>query len=381
MKYFSLYIHIPFCVRKCHYCDFTSFRCNFETIENYVDNLIVELSLYKDRLADYYIRTIFIGGGTPSSIDARHVERILKYVYENYRVDRLEEVSIEANPGTLDRFKVKKYKEIGVNRVSIGAQSLNNRMLKSIGRIHDVEDFHNSINLLRSEGFNNINVDLMFSLPGQTLEDLEYTLSEVIKLKVEHISLYSLIIEDNTALGKLYNRGLIEEVDEDLDREMYHRAIEILKKAGFQHYEVSNFSKKNYECKHNLAYWTIQPYLGVGVSSHSNLFSKRFYNYSDLKTYNEYINKNRLPVEDEEFIEKNTLIGEYMIMGLRLIEGINKEDYRNRFSEDINTRYLEVIKKNKEAGLLIETDTNISLTKRGLDLANIVEADFYNINE
>lgn len=381
MKDFSLYIHIPFCVRKCHYCDFTSFRCNDETIENYVDNLIVELSLYKDILADYHIRTIFIGGGTPSSIDGRHMEKILTYVYENFRIAWLEEVSIEVNPGSLDRFKVKKYKEIGINRVSLGLQSLNDKILKSIGRIHDGEDFYDSIDLLRDEGFDNINVDLMFSLPGQTLIDLEYTISEVVRLDLEHISLYSLIIEDNTALGKLYNRGLIEYVDEDLDRKMYHRAIEILKKAGYKHYEISNFSKDGYECKHNLAYWTIQPYLGVGVSSHSNIFSKRFYNYSDFKKYNKHLSQKKAPIEDEEFIDKDTLIGEYMIMGLRLIEGIDKDDYRNRFSEDISNKFSKIIIKNKEAGLIMESDTNIFLTERGLDLANIVEADFYNINE
>lgn len=380
MKDFSLYIHIPFCKTKCHYCDFTSFKCSDSTMGPYVNNLIRELGLYKEKLRDYSIKTIFIGGGTPSTIDARYIEKILQFIYENYNIDSLEEVSIETNPGTLDKYKVKKYKEIGINRVSLGVQSLNNDILKSIGRSHKVEDVYTSLSLLREEGFNNINVDLMFSLPGQTMDDIEYSLWEMIKLQVEHISLYSLIIEDDTPLGILYKEGKLETINEDLDRKMYHRSIEILKDAGYNHYEISNFSKENKECLHNLAYWTIKPYLGVGLSSHSNIFSKRFFNYSDLKTYNECLTRNLLPVEGKEFIDKETLIGEYMIMGLRLIKGIDKEDYKDRFSQDIHTRYDHIIEKHKNNGLIKETDTHIALTQKGLDLANIVEADFFNIN-
>lgn len=380
MKHFSLYIHIPFCIRKCHYCDFTSFRCNKETIDNYINNLIKELSLYKEKLIDYSIKTVFIGGGTPSSVDAIYIEKILEYVYENFNIDVLEEVSIEANPGTLDLYKVKKYKSLGINRVSLGVQSLDNRILKCIGRIHNARDFYNSLNLLKNEGFNNINVDLMFSLPGQTMDDLEYTLSEIIRLDIEHISLYSLIIEDDTTLGRLYNKGLVEPIDENLDRKMYHRAIEILKNAGYDHYEISNFAKRHQKCSHNLAYWKIQPYLGVGVSSHSNLFSKRFYNYSNFKTYNDSLRKDTLPIDGEEVIDKDTLIGEYMIMGFRLIDGIDVKEYRNRFSEDIYNRYGDVISKHKKGGLINEINSHIALTKKGLDLANIVEIDFYNIS-
>lgn len=381
MKNFGLYIHIPFCMSKCHYCDFTSFRCNEETIDNYTNNLIIELSLYKEKLMDYSIETIFIGGGTPSSIDSSYIGKILKYVYENFDITNLKEVSIEANPGTLDHFKVKEYKAMGIDRVSLGVQSLNDDILKSIGRIHDSKDFYNSLNILRQFGFNNINTDLMFSLPGQTIEDIEFTLHEIIKFDIEHISLYSLIIEEDTILGKLYNKGLVQSIDEDLDRKIYHRSKDILKSSGYEHYEISNFAKNNKKCTHNLAYWKIKPYLGVGISSHSNMFSKRFYNFSNFKSYNNCITSNTLPIEGEELIDKDTLIAEYMIMGLRLIEGINIQEYQDRFSENIYDRYGDIISKHKKNGLLKDIDSHIILTEKGLDLANIVEVDFYNIDQ
>lgn len=381
MKNFSLYIHIPFCKSKCHYCDFTSFRCNHKTMDDYVKSLIKELSLYKEKLMDYSIRTIFIGGGTPSVIDAKYIEEILEYVYENYNIENLEEVSIETNPGTLDKYKVKKYKTMGINRVSLGVQSTNDQILKSIGRSHNTKDFYNSLHLLRNEGFKNINADLIFSLPGQTMKDMMFTLSVIKRLELEHISLYSLIIEEDTPLGRLYNRGVVEPIDEEVDRKIYHKSIDILKNSGYEHYEISNFAKDNKRCLHNLAYWQIQPYLGIGLSSHSNLFSKRFFNYSDLKTYNECLRNNTLPIEGVETIDKDTLIGEYMIMGLRLIEGIDIQEYKDRFSEDIHNRYGDVISKHKHNGLIKEIDSHIALTQRGLDLANIVEVDFYNISQ
>lgn len=380
MKAFSLYIHIPFCKSKCHYCDFTSFLCNNETMSKYIKNLMVELSIYKERLKEYRISTIFIGGGTPSTIDAKYIEEILNYIYDNYNTDLLEEISIEINPGTIDEYKVKKYKKLGINRISLGVQSINDKILKSIGRSHNVQDVYSSIDILKNQGFNNINADLIFSLPGQTIEDIEYSLREIIRLELEHISLYSLIIEDDTPLGRLYNRGLVEYIDEDLDREIYHKSIEILKNAGYEHYEVSNFAKNNKKCLHNLAYWRIQPYLGVGLSSHSNLFSERFYNYSDMSKYNESLSTGNLPLEGRELIDKETEIGEYMIMGLRLIQGVNIREYQERFSEDIYSRYGQVISKHKANELLRDSDGHLSLTKKGLDLANLVEVDFFNIS-
>ena len=379
MEPLSIYVHIPFCMSKCHYCDFTSFICNKDTMDKYIEDLIREINLYKDKLGNYSIRTIFIGGGTPSSIDPKYIEKILRLIYKNFNIEKLQEVSIEANPGTLDNHKARIYKQSGINRISLGLQTLNDNLLKTIGRIHTSQDFYESLNILRNEGFNNINVDLMFSLPGQTMEDLENTLSEIIRLDLEHISIYSLILEEDTPLAKLYDKGIYKEIDEDLDREMYHKSIEILKKSGYDHYEISNLTKGNYQCKHNLTYWKTQPYLGLGLGSHSNVFGKRFFNYSDFKSYGLALGKNKLPIQGEESIDHLTSIVEYIIMGLRLIDGIDKEEYKNIFGQDIDQRYANVISKNKERGLIKESNSHIYLTEKGLDLGNLVEFDFYNI--
>lgn len=376
MKTFSLYIHIPFCERKCYYCDFTSFAKNEEVIDQYVININKEISLYKDRLCSYKLETIFIGGGTPSSIEPVYIEKILENVYDTFDVSSLNEITIEANPGTLDFKKVKSYKNTGINRVSLGLQTLNNNILKSIGRIHNTNDFMESFYMLRNQGFDNINVDLMLGLPGQKHDDLEATLKEIIRLNLEHISLYSLIIEEGTLINKWHKKGMLHLPDEDLERHMYHDSIRLLKEYGYEHYEISNFAKPEHECKHNLTYWTIKPYLGIGLNSHSNLFGKRFWNYSNLNDYNNRLNKNILPIEGEENINKNIEIAEYCIMGLRLINGINKLEYKSRFGEDIKYRYDEILKKHVHNGLIKEDYNHIRLTSKGLDLSNIVEVDF-----
>ncbi|WFA09535.1 radical SAM family heme chaperone HemW [Tissierella sp. Yu-01] len=376
MKTFSLYIHIPFCERKCYYCDFTSFAKNDEVIDEYVININKEISLYKERLCDYKLETIFIGGGTPSSIEPVYIEKILENVYDTFDVQYLNEITIEANPGTLNSKKVKSYKNIGINRVSLGLQTLNNSMLKSIGRIHTANDFIESFFMLRNEGFANINVDLMLGLPGQKQDDLKATLNEIIRLNLEHISLYSLIIEEGTLINKWYKKGLLYLPDEDLERHMYHDSIRFLKEYGYEHYEISNFAKPGYECKHNLTYWKIKPYLGIGLNSHSNLAGKRFWNHSKFADYNNRLKNNLLPIEGEEIIDKNMEIAEFCIMGLRLINGINKLEYKNRFGEDIKYRYDKIINKHVHNGLIKEDYNHIRLTSKGLDLSNMVEVDF-----
>lgn len=376
MDSLALYIHIPFCERKCYYCDFTSFAKEGKDIDNYIDNLIKELSLYKDKLSNHKIETIFIGGGTPSSIHQNYIKRILDYIYENYNIENLVEVSIEINPGTLTLLKAKEYKSFGINRVSMGAQSLNGNLLKAIGRIHTVKDIKDSIEILRKANFNNINVDLMFGLPGQEINDIEEALQFVSDYNIEHVSFYSLIVEEETLIHKWHNKGLLQLPDEELDREMYSKVVNYLKLNGYKHYEISNFARKGLECKHNLAYWNVKPYLGVGASSHSNLFNKRFWNYSNLKHYSNALNNSRLPLMGEEEIDIEMEIGEYCILGLRLIDGIDKKRFKNRFGLDINTKFNEVIFKHINNGLLIDANEHIRLTDKGLDLANLVEVDF-----
>ncbi len=376
MKSFGLYIHIPFCERKCYYCDFTSFPRKGRDIVKYIEFLIKELSLYKDKLSDYKLETIFIGGGTPSVINEKYIKDILDYIYSNYNIGELKEITIEVNPGTITMDKALVYKSIGINRVSIGSQSLNDKMLRMLGRIHNYTDIKNSIDILRMAGFDNINVDLIFGLPEQDLDDVDDTLKRIIEFDVEHISYYSLILEEGTLMNEWNKKGLISLPNEDLERQMYHHIVDYLKENNYIHYEISNFSKPGFSCKHNLTYWKIKPYLGVGLNSHSNLFSKRFWNTSDFNEYYEKLCINQLPVEGEEEIDREMEIAEYSIMGLRLTEGILKEEFYNRFNESLYNIYEDIIHKHINNGLLLDDGKSVRLTDKGLDLANLVEVDF-----
>lgn len=373
---FSLYIHIPFCEKKCYYCDFVSFPDNEANIKYYIDNLIKELNLYKDHLSKYKLDTIFIGGGTPSSIDSKYIIKILELVYTIFDSKEIREITIEANPGTINMKKARDYKSVGINRISLGLQSLNDKLLKSIGRIHSSKDFIDTINILRNEGFDNINADLIFGLPSQTMKDLGDTLAGVIDLNLEHISLYGLIIEENTLINKWYKKGLLALPSEDAEREMYHRSIESLNNNEYYQYEISNFSKQGKECLHNLAYWQLKPYLGVGLSSHSNLFKKRFWNYSNINKYNQLLFQDILPIEGNETISYEMEMAEYCILGLRLTKGLIKESFKDRFGIDINSIYGDIIRKHKHNGLLKEDYKSICLTNKGKDLSNLVEVDF-----
>lgn len=376
MKEISLYIHIPFCVSKCYYCDFSSFSNMNDKIDSYINSLINELSLYKERIKGYKIKTIFIGGGTPSCIDPRYINRIMDYIYINFNTNNLTEVTIEANPGTLDKEKIKIYKQSGINRVSMGAQTLDNDLLLSIGRSHDVDDFYKSYDLLRQANINNINVDLIFGLPNQKLDDVIDSLKKVIELKVEHISYYGLILEEGTYLNKLLNEKKISLPNEDDERLMYHKATEYLIHHGYNHYEISNYSLPNYECKHNLVYWDVKPYIGFGLSSHSNIEGKRFWNTSNINRYIEDLSKNNFPLEGEEVINKDNEIDEFCILGLRKIVGINKKEFKNRFGIEIENIYKDIINKHVSNGLIYNSVEYIKLTKKGLDLSNLVEVDF-----
>ncbi len=375
MKDLSLYIHIPFCISKCYYCDFSSFTNINHKIDEYINSLIIELDLYKDKIKDYSIKTIFIGGGTPSCINPRYINRILEFIYRNFNTSDLVEVTIEANPGTLDKEKVQIYMESGINRVSMGMQTLDDTLLKSIGRIHSTKDFYKSYEILRNGNMKNINVDLIFGLPNQSIDQVISSLKKVVELGVEHVSYYGLILEENTKFYKLYNEGKISLPDENIERMMYHKATEYLTNHGYKHYEISNYALPTYECKHNLVYWELRPYLGVGLSSHSNMRGKRFFNTSDINIYIEKLNMNKLPVEGKEIIDKDTEMEEFCILGIRKIEGLSKIEFKNRFEVEIEKIYGDIIKKHIDNGLILN-DHNIRLTKKGLDLSNLVEVDF-----
>ncbi|QQY80458.1 oxygen-independent coproporphyrinogen-3 oxidase [Keratinibaculum paraultunense] len=375
MKQIGIYIHIPFCISKCYYCDFISYTKSNEEVTKYIDFLLMEMELYKDILKNYNIKTLFIGGGTPSCIDERYIFKILDYIYKNYNASNIEEITIEANPGTLNKPKLKSYKSMGINRISLGVQSLDDRLLKKIGRIHTEMDFYKNYELIRDLGFNNINVDLIFGLPDQTIYQCEKTLKDMIKLGVEHISYYSLILEDDTLLKKWYEDGKIDMPSEDKERYMYHRGIELLRDNGYEHYEISNFSKKGYRCKHNLIYWRLMPYIGLGLAAHSNLYGKRFWNYDNFKNYYKQLKNHKFPIEGEETISRDMEIFEYLMMGLRLTDGIDKNEFYQRFNISVDEIYGNVFKKHEKGGLIYMDDRFIRFTSLGLDLSNIVYVD------
>lgn len=377
MKKISIYIHIPFCESKCHYCDFNSYReKNKEVIKKYIDALIAELGYYKKKLKDYQVDTIFFGGGTPSSIDSSYIVEILEYIRLHYRMSGREEISIEANPGSLTKEKIRDYKKAGINRISLGLQTSNNNLLKKIGRTHSYEDFLKSLKMLRKEAMENINVDLMFGLPDQDLKDVYLDLERIIDLGVEHISYYSLILEEGTRLYMQAKKNKYSFPTVLEDRKMYHEIVRILEENDYRQYEISNFSKKGFKCRHNLVYWEIEPYLGVGISSHSNIAGQRFANTADINKYIENSKQTKPIIEYREKIDRQLEITEYCIMGIRLSSGINKLKFKERFNVDIEEVYGEALKKHIESGLLIEEVENIFLSKRGKDLANLVELDF-----
>ena len=376
MKEIGIYIHIPFCKSKCYYCDFTSFPNKNDKVEEYIKCLLNEIIYNASK--DYFVKTIYIGGGTPSFIDAKYISKIMKTIKQHYNIDENAEITIEANPGTVNEDKLKEYYQLGINRLSIGLQSANNDILKSIGRIHSYEQFERTINLAKRQGFNNINSDMIIGLPNQSLEDVTTTANKLISLGLQHISVYSLIVEENTKLDKLLNEGKIELPDEELERKMYWMVKKTLEEAGYIHYEISNFSRQGFQSKHNLDCWNQKEYLGFGVGASSYENDIRYSNVNCLEQYisninNEDIEKNKII---EEIQNKEEKMNEYMMLGLRKIDGINIDDFENNFSEDPKEKYNKQIEKLKTAGLILYNPNAIKLTTKGIDLANLVWEEF-----
>ena len=375
----GIYIHIPFCKSKCSYCDFVSFKKQDEKIKQYVECLIKEIENQNWKVINekYRITTIYIGGGTPSCIDCEYIVEIIKLLKSKIDFENIE-ITLEVNPGTATENKLKTYKNIGINRLSIGLQSANDKLLKEIGRIHNFEEFLHTYKIARKVGFKNINVDLMLGLPNQTIEDLKNSLEEVIKLEPNHISVYSLILEESTDLYKKVEKGIVKLPDEELERQMYWYVKNILELNGYNHYEISNFAKKNKESRHNLNCWEQKEYLGFGLAAHSYKDSKRYSNTEDI---NQYIAN----IENNDF-QKNTILHEiqsiedkkkeYMLLGLRKIDGISISKFKAKFIDNPIYLYRKELQKlvNEE---LIEIDQdNIRLTNKGLDFANLVWEEF-----
>lgn len=376
MKELGIYIHIPFCKSKCSYCDFTSFANKGEMVEKYIDALKIEIE-NTDR-NNYEINTIYIGGGTPSFIDSIYIVEILETIKSKFKVKQSAEITIEVNPGTVNEEKLKDYISVGINRISIGLQSTNNRILKQIGRIHTYKEFLNTYKLARKVGFKNINIDLMLALPNQTIEDLSLSLENVISLKPEHISVYSLILEEGTILEKLVEENKLKLSSEETERQMYWMIKEKLEQNEYIHYEISNFSKKGFESKHNYNCWEQEEYLGFGLAAHSYIDNKRFCNTNNIEQYIKNIEKSNFKgnIEICEIQSEEDKRKEYMLLSLRKLEGVDIQKFKNKFVDNPIYLYHKELKK-LVGQELIEIDlNNIKLTNKGLDLANLVWEEF-----
>ena len=403
MKELGIYIHIPFCVKKCYYCDFVSYPDKLDYQKEYIEKIKQEIREEQEVFKDADITTIYIGGGTPSIIDSKYIIEILEYLYKFIgKKDR--EITIEINPGTINKTKLQDYKKAGINRISIGLQSSNDKILKTIGRIHNFEDFLKAYNLVVEEGFENINVDLMLGLPLQTIEDIKQSINEVLnlKLKPKHISIYSLIVEENTQLDKMLDEGKITLPNDEYERKEYAYTKNTLELNGYKHYEISNFAQEGYESKHNVNCWKQKEYIGLGVAAHSYINGIRFSNTTNLPKYlkNEKFeipnekeieelkkkidkqnNEYKLPLKIgiktiHEIQNEEDMQNEYMILGLRMLEGVKISEFKQKFVENPIYLFRKELEKLVDEKLIEVDLDNIKLTRKGLDLANIVWEEF-----
>lgn len=381
----GIYIHIPFCKQKCYYCDFISFVDKQEYIDKYIESLKRELDSYE--LNKYNITTIYVGGGTPSVIPSKNIKDLLYNIKEKIKENKTNwediEITLEVNPGTVDRKKLEEYKKAGVNRLSIGLQSANNKLLKEIGRIHTFEEFLKTYNIAKQVGFKNINMDLMIGLPNQTIEDVKQSLTQIIKLNPTHVSVYSLIVEENTKMEKMINSNKLKLPNEELERQMYWYVKNTLELNKYNHYEISNFSKKGKESKHNLNCWEQKEYIGLGVAAYSYLNNIRYGNTSSLEKYIEIkkiIDKKELEEEEIRIIDEIQNLDdrkkEYMLLGLRKIEGVSIQKFKEKYIDNPIFLFRKELEKLVNEKLLVIDGDNIKLTNKGLDFANIVWEEF-----
>ncbi len=384
----ALYFHIPFCLKKCNYCDFLSFGADSpladgKTKARYMDSLLRETVMRAEDYGDYRVASVFIGGGTPSTVNPEFLSELLAVVRKNYSLAEEAEITVEVNPGTVDERTLHCYRQAGVNRLSIGLQSADSKELAVLGRVHTYGEFLGAYYIARRCGFSNVNVDIMSALPGQTLNGYLDTLDKVLALQPqpEHISAYSLILEEGTVLWEQAERGELELPDEETDREMYSETKRILQKAGYVRYEISNYAKPGYECRHNCGYWRRKNYAGFGIGAASLIENERYKNGEDLGAY--LVNPTGCRT-DRQVLSVSEQMEEFMFLGLRMTSGISAEEFAACFGRNPEDVYGEVIRKNIRDGLLKWTeglsgnssDRRLALTEKGLDLANYVMAQF-----
>lgn len=367
----EIYIHIPFCVKKCDYCDFLSAPSGLEVQTAYIQSLLREIDAVKEGKGRS-VSSVFIGGGTPSVLDERFIGEILNKIKNKFPILDDAEITIEVNPGTADRRKFESYREYGINRLSIGLQSPDDRELEMLGRIHNYRQFLETYKTAREAGFDNINIDLMSAIPDQSYEGWISNLRTVAELKPEHVSAYSLIIEEGTPFAT----RKLNLPDEDTEYNMYEATAQILREYGFEQYEISNYAKKGMECRHNIGYWIRQDYLGFGLGASSLYGKERFTNTRDMKIY---LADSRNPEkirEKEPILTREDEMAEFMFLGLRMTDGISKADFEQRFGCVIESVYGGVLRKYKSMGLLLEGDGRIFLSRKGIHVSNAVMAEF-----
>ncbi|WP_196593258.1 radical SAM family heme chaperone HemW [Pectinatus sottacetonis] len=373
---YSLYIHIPFCKQKCRYCDFPSITAVSTLYPTYTNALVYEISLRRRELGAININTIYFGGGTPSLMPINLVTTILKTIYDNFTVSNNCEITLEANPGTIDFSYLHGLKQIGVNRLSLGIQSIHNNLLKILGRIHTFQDADITITNARKAGFDNISIDLMYGLPTQTMPMLQESLTWAVARDIQHISVYGLQIEPNTPFYTMCKSGQLSLPDEVLVEKMYDYINNFLPQNNFHRYEISNFAKKNFASRHNSAYWQDKPYIGLGCAAHSYYKQKRFYNTHNVNEYISQCLNDTLTYEQEEILDKKSWMEEFCFLRLRMTEGINKNEFYQKFHCNIYSVYAQIINKFITKNLLTDTGTFIKLTPLGMKYGNIVFEGF-----
>lgn len=378
----GIYVHIPFCERKCKYCDFVSYDkmpgstpsvpFSVDAKRGYVSALKSELRARRAHLGDEYcVDTVYYGGGTPTTVDIDEYKKLNEDIRKEFSLDDDAEISIEANPETIDETKARQIQYAGFNRISLGVQSLDDGILNRLGRIHTSKKASESYKALRAVT-HNINVDLMFGLPGQTFALWVDTLKRILDWEPEHVSFYSLQIEENTSFYKSYRNGTIDIPPWEQNRQMYHFAVETLKEAGYTHYEISNAAKPGFECRHNLKYWTMQEYMGLGIAAHSYMNGARSANPSDMKGYQNFSSAGFPAHEFDRKQDRADAVGDYLFTALRLISGFSLKDYKIRFGKDFTKEYSSVFNTLFAEGLLEECDGFIRLSEKGLDYTNPV---------
>lgn len=385
----GLYIHIPFCIQKCQYCDFLSFPAGEEEKEQYVKQLLIEMKVRSANLKECVVDTVFLGGGTPSILNEKQIEKIMQGIFANFIVSEDAEITMEMNPKTVTEEKLKVCKDSGINRISFGVQSFDDKYLKLLGRAHSSKDFYENYQMARAVGFSNINVDLMSALPGQSLHDIQKTLQKVTSLSPEHISFYGLIVEEGTPFYEKYgeeNRRREEGEErmgdelpgEQLEREMYQCICDTLQEHGYLHYEISNYGKPGFLCRHNLKYWERKEYLGLGLGAASLLENIRYANINDIGKYLEtdFLNERDIMIMEKEVLDEKACMEEFMFLGLRKMKGISKNDFFHEFQRSYEEVYGAVHRELLSKGLLKEIGEYVSLSEKGIDVSNYVMGEY-----